>query len=112
MSDIGSILDKLGDIEGALSTLEQALVKQEANLGRNHPSTLLTVQRLALLYLSNEKKGRNDEEGRKKKLNKARELYTPALKGGEMSGAGCDGTENQSHAFLSEMILRLATIPS
>ena len=73
LSNIGNLLQKMDDYEGALDCYQQALKGQEKVLGRTHPSTLMTIMNMAYVYF---------------KLGdslKAMELYKLALDGYEKS---------------------------
>ena len=84
MNNMGPILKKMEDYEGALDYYQQARRVQEKILGKTHPDTLDTIYNMALTYGD----GLGDRV-------KEEEMYRQALDGYERSlGKDAENTKN------------------
>ena len=74
MNNLGAVFYHLKDYENSLDYYNQALRMKENNLGKTHPSTLMTMMNMAIAY----------QQGLGDNL-KAIEMYRRALDGYERS---------------------------
>ena len=93
LNNMGAILYRMKDYEGALDYYQQALRAQEKVLGKTHPNTLLTIMNTANTYTA----GLKD-------FVKAERMFRRALDGYERSlGKEYEGTK--TCAFMLALML-------